>query len=419
MSARGSEAKKIKHLRVFTPQGLSGDLRTESRFVFNYSAAERSCEVSLTMPIRAESYASGALLPLFEMNKPEGYLLSKIQEAFAKTGRLDDMALLALTGGTQIGRLSYTQPGSQAQRPGAQIGRRELLTRQSTAELFDELVSIYFESGVSGVQPKVLVPDADVARLDGRATVVHADLIVKASGPEFPHLTENEFLCMSAARRAGLAVPEFDLSEDGGLFVCRRFDLGVDGPLGFEDMAVLMGKSSRGKYEGSYEGIARAIRLFCADADPATQLRRLFEYVACLVLVRNGDGHLKNFGLLYEHPDRPASVRLAPLYDVVTTSIYDLSAGTSPLSKYDRTLALNLAKSRQYPDRGTLLRFASETCGVREPQGIIDRISDAMAETLETERDRMPPGLITALRREWDAGRESLAPARVFVPRGA
>ena len=57
------------------------------------------------MPIRAESYSSGALLPIFEMNKPEGYLLSKIEKAFAKTGPPNDMSLLALTGGTQIGRL--------------------------------------------------------------------------------------------------------------------------------------------------------------------------------------------------------------------------------------------------------------------------------------------------------------------------
>lgn len=407
---------KIKHLTVSSPQGICGDLRKESRFVFNYTAGERSREVSLTMPIRAESYSSGALLPVFEMNKPEGYLLSKIEEAFAKIGRLDDMALLALTGGTQIGRLNYALPGAQEHRRRAQIGRRELLARRPTAQLFDELVAIYFESGISGVQPKVLLPDADSVRLDSRATVVHADLIVKASGSEFPHLTENEFLCMSAARRAGLAVPDFDLSEDGGLFVCKRFDLGLRQPLGFEDMAVLMGKPSRGKYEGSYEGIARAIRLFCADADPLAQLRRFFEYVTCLVMMRNGDGHLKNFGLLYEHPDLPATVRLAPLFDVVTTSICDSSAGTRRIAKYDRTLALNLAKSRQYPDRRTLLRFAGEVCEVRDPQAVIERIGDAMSETLDAERGRIHSELLAALRKEWDAGRESLQPVRVFGP---
>jgi serine/threonine-protein kinase HipA len=66
------------------------------------------------MPIRAESYSSGALLPIFEMNKPEGYLLSKIEEAFAKAGPLDDMSLLALTGGAQIGRLTYAVPDEPA-----------------------------------------------------------------------------------------------------------------------------------------------------------------------------------------------------------------------------------------------------------------------------------------------------------------
>jgi serine/threonine protein kinase HipA of HipAB toxin-antitoxin module len=40
-----------------------------------------------------------------------------------------------------------------------------------------------------------------------------------------------------------------------------------------------------------------------------SDLRRLFEYVAFTVMVRNGDGHLKNFGLLYEHPGERRSVR--------------------------------------------------------------------------------------------------------------
>ncbi len=79
---------RLKHLVIGTPQGTSGNLLKESRFVFNYSATDRRCEVSLTMPIRAESYSSGGLLPIFEMNRPEGYLLSKIEEAMAKHGRL-------------------------------------------------------------------------------------------------------------------------------------------------------------------------------------------------------------------------------------------------------------------------------------------------------------------------------------------
>lgn len=64
---------KIRRLIVATPQGASGVLDKESRYVFNYSTGERSCEASLTMPIRAESYASGALLTPFAMNKTKRY----------------------------------------------------------------------------------------------------------------------------------------------------------------------------------------------------------------------------------------------------------------------------------------------------------------------------------------------------------
>jgi hypothetical protein len=42
-----------------------------------------------------------------------------------------------------------------------------------------------FESGISGVQPKVMLPDAERSMsLSDRATVVHSNLIVKATTDE-------------------------------------------------------------------------------------------------------------------------------------------------------------------------------------------------------------------------------------------
>ena len=60
------------------------------------------------------------------------------------------------------------------------------------------------------------------------------------------------------------------------------------------------------------------------------------------------------------------------------------------------------------------MRFAGEVCAVRNPQEVIERIGDAMSETLEAESPRIHPRLRAALRKEWDAGRASLAPVRVF-----
>lgn len=393
---------KIKQLVVGTPQGVAGDLHKEARYAFNYSARESKCEISLAMPVRAESYASGALLPIFEMNRPEGYLLYKIEEAFAKVGGLDDMRLLDIVGGEQIGRLSYARPGERREAKSRQIGLAEILKRQPTSELFEFLVATYFESGISGVQPKVLVPDADraVGAL-GRETVIHADLIVKSGGEEFAHLAQNEFMCMSAARAAGIETPRFWLSDDGGLFVVERFDLKDGGALGFEDMGVLMNKTSRQKYEGSYENVAKAVRLYCAEGDPLAELGKLFEYIAFTVMVRNGDGHLKNFGLLYEHPGDRQAVRLAPLYDVVTTSLYGVANPRTSITKYDRTLALKLRKSRSYPDLGTLLEFGRDQCGVARPERVVERIADALSGTLQGNRGRVAEELWRGLESEW------------------
>jgi len=127
--------------------------------------------------------------------------------------------------------------------------------------------------------------------------------------------------------------------------------------------------------------------------------------VCLVVMVRNGDGHLKNFGLVYSHPGDRTSIRLAPLYDVVTTSIYALSPSAAGITKYDRTLALNLAKSKQYPDRATLLEFGRSICQVARPERVLERIADAMTQTLCEERERVPGELLRLMSSEWDAGR--------------
>jgi serine/threonine-protein kinase HipA len=180
-------------------------------------------------------------------------------------------------------------------------------------------------------------------------------------------------------------------------------------------MGVLTGRGNRDKYQGSYENVAKAIRLYCESGNPLAQLQQFFDYVALMVMVRNGDGHLKNFGLLYEDPQNLASIRLAPLYDVVTTSIYDVSGGTTHITKYDRTLALKLAKTRSYPSRKTLLEFGKTICQVMHPQRTIERCADAMSETLKAARERIEPSLLKTLGAAWDEGRRSVEPDQVFT----
>ncbi len=421
---------KIKRLIVATPQGDAGELVKESRFAFNYQTAERSREVSLLMPIRAQSYAETALPSVFAMNRPEGFLLDKLRERFAKVVDLDDMRLLALTGENQIGRLRYRKPDEEIMPMRAEVGLKTLLRSGASEELFEFLVDVYLRSGISGFQPKIMLPDADALDdadirefgdtshpIAEKVTAITPDLIVKAAGEDYPDLAQNEFLCMDAAKIAGIEVPDFWLSEDGSLFVMRRFDL--HGPdkwqLGFEDMATMTLRSADRKYEGSYEQLAKLIGLYCGE-NRIESLARLFEYVALSVAVRNGDAHLKNFGLVYAHPQSGAP-RLSPLYDVVTTSVYPIRDPQSGRTLTDRTMALKLNKARTYPTRKELVEFGRNVCLVQRPEDVLERIGSAMRQSLNTHRDRIVPELFGKISEEWDNGLMSIEPPRVFAPR--
>lgn len=84
------------------------------------------------------------------------------------------------------------------------------------------------------------------------------------------------------------------------------------------------------------------------------------------VAVRNGDAHLKNFGLLYTDP-ASNDVQLSPLYDIVNTTSY--------LPK--DVMALKLAKTKSWPYRDSLIGFAKRHCDIDNPDFVIDSIVEA------------------------------------------
>src|SRR5207245_1930672 len=129
----------------------------------------------------------------------------------------------------------------------------------------------------------------------------------------------NEYFCLKAAEHCGLDVPRYRLAEDGTALVVDRFDLRPDGTYrGFEDFCVLNARRTDEKYRGSYEtSVLKRFAQFGASSEPLGDLEKLFTLTALNCALRNGDAHLKNFGILYEEVLGPA--RLAPVYDLVTT----------------------------------------------------------------------------------------------------
>jgi serine/threonine-protein kinase HipA len=394
---------KIRLLDVGIAGAEAGLLQHASQYTFSYRRDDPGQRpVALLMPPSTLEYRDTALFPVLDQNLPEGFLLARLREAFPKQ-QITPMHLLALVGANGIGHLGFRLPDALPAVAPKAISREQLLQSRADGDLFDELVRAYLSTGVgiSGIQPKILVPD--------RSTWHVPNLIVKAGAASYPGLAANEYVCLQAAQAAGIEVPRHELSQSGELLVLDRFDLGEYGQrLGFEDIASLMGLQVRDlfsdrKYQGSYESIAEVLRLLQLDGD----LPRFFEQVAFSIMVRNGDAHLKNFGVLYTFPP---DARLAPMFDVVTTAIYEYSrfAGGPPME--DFTMALKLFKGRHqtktYPETEELVRFAREVCKVPDPAGVLERIADGMTTVLKkaASDDRIDSGLLAKMKEKWDLG---------------
>jgi len=349
------------------------------KYVFAYdSEAENVLAASLTMPVRLESWVSRDLHPVFQMNLPEGALLDSIRRAIAKVIGEDDLSILRVTGGNQVGRNRYTLPKDEAPRISeTPESLDELLTYPDTTELFHELVSKYaLRSGISGVQPKVLLDASQ------RATMTSSAYIVKSWGADYPYLAANEYFCMTAARRAGLSTPEFFISDNGGLFIMRRFDMTPQGEsIGFEDMCSLQALGTVQKYASSYERVAKSLSHFIKGDHLQKAREQFFATLVLSVMLRNGDAHLKNFGVLYTSPFD--MVRIAPVYDIVTTTAY---------IKND-VPALTLSGTKKWWPRKLLERFAVAHLSL--PLSKVFEIFECTAQAVSETKTLIPDYMAT------------------------
>lgn len=362
------------------PAGTLGRREEDGRdsvFSYHEGVADENA-ISLTMPVRLESYNwEYGIHPLFEMHIPEGYLKDELVRRFSKSVRgFDDFTLLGIVGPHQLGRISVAHEAGGGSLP--QVKLAELLVYDGAKDLFNDLLNTYAAySGVSGVQPKVLVRDVDDGALGiERLTHRGATHLVKAfNESEFAQLAANEFFCMRAALHCGLEVPEFQLSQHGKLLVVKRFDIGESAYLGFEDMCVLSGWGTAKKYDGSYQGCAKLIRSFVTPSRITRTLEDFFMMVALSAGIQNGDGHLKNFGLLYENCAEDADVWLAPAYDLVTTTVYN----------GNDIMGLLLGGSKAWPKRKMLVQFGRSSCGLTETRcnELLARVRDGMSRAME------------------------------------
>jgi serine/threonine-protein kinase HipA len=333
--------------------------------------------VSLTMPVRTESYVwDDVLHPIFQMNLPEGYLLQVLQELLGPQVTGSPMALLAVIGRNMIGRIRVAAPGASLAEPIQPIELEALLQGDNSEEAFAELVRQHAASGVSGIVPKFLdAEDEPAARRHShsKGTLFTHRHIIKGSTGRLPYVSLNEHLCMQVAHRV-LPAARTELSNDGRALVIHRFDVDGQGQphSGMEDFCALLGLRPSRKYDTTWERIAKAVRDHVAGD---TQLET-FQHLATLLLLtyglRNADCHSKNLALLYT---KRGDAHISPVYDVLTTTVYEGYQHNPP--------GIGFMGKKTWSPGKTLPRFIAATFGIslKAQSKIVEAISDAVSDT--------------------------------------
>ena len=350
--------------------------------------------VSLTMPVRTESYVwDDQLPPVLQMNLPEGYLLQVLQEQFGPHVGASPIALLSVIGRNMVGRIQVAAPGATLAEPANAIEVSALLRGDNSEEAFAELVRQHATSGVSGVVPKFLdaqneqstvrseTVEGSPLRRHKKTSLITRRHIIKGSSHALPFIALNEHLCMQVAARV-TPTAKTEVSDDGQALVVHRFDVDDDGQAlrGMEDFCSLLGLRPAAKYDTTWERIARAVRDHVPGERRLETYRQLATTLLLTYALRNADCHAKNLALLYT---TRADARLSPAYDMLTTNVYAGYQHNPPGIEF-------MGKKTWAPGKN-LQRFIAATFGVplREQTQIVEAISDAVANVAPQVRKAM------------------------------
>jgi len=152
------------------------------------------------------------------------------------------------------------------------------------------------------------------------------------------------------------------------------------------------------------ERVVKSINSYVSPRHRGKAREIFFQSLLISVALRNGDGHLKNYGVIYDDP-MGNDIRLAPIYDVVTTKAY-----------IPRDIpALSLGGSKKWWSGAALRAFGVSHCGLSQGNigKIFDLVTAAVTETMSDIRryaDEHPGFRNTAasMEIEWRKGLETL-----------
>jgi serine/threonine-protein kinase HipA len=295
-------------------------------------AGEGGIVLSQSLPVKEEPFDAIATRTFFEGLLPEGSRRQEIATEL-RISPNDSYRLLEKIGRDCAGAVVIL-PGEESIESGG--GSVEWLDDDELAKLVEELprrpLGVTRGEGrmrlsLAGVQRKLtLIRSGSGAFGRPGADAPSTHMIKPQYDSEYPDLAHNEMFCMRVADCVALPVAETSLETIAGrpCLISRRFDRSTDGMetvrLHQEDLCQALGVPANLKYEQDlgpgFHRFRELLREIGCTADVDTMVRA----AVLNFVLGNSDAHGKNFGVLFAERGR----QLAPLYDVVSTAVYDV-----------------------------------------------------------------------------------------------
>jgi serine/threonine-protein kinase HipA len=415
-------------LRVYQNDRLVGYLLKEPsgaiefRYDREWLDRRQAFPVSLSLPLREESWRGEPVVAVFENLLPDSAELRKrVAEKVGAAG-YDTYSLLAAIGRDCVGALQFI--ADTAAEP---VGTVEISGESVDDEAIERLLNTLaqaplglsrdddFRISVAGAQEKTAL-----LRFDGRWIKPHGTTptthLFKTqigklpNGIDLSNSVENEFYCLRLLKHLGLPVNHAEIMMFGQtkVLVIERFDRAWrDGRLirlPQEDCCQALSVPPARKYQTDGGPGMRAIANLLKGADsPADDHRTLFQAQVAFWLTGATDGHAKNFSV-FLYPG--GGYALTPIYDVLTAQP---SLDARQIERKQMKLAMSVGNNNHYRIDEIQTRHFFQTgdaAGVSRSlvRNAVEDVATRMAGALASLEAELPPDFPQALHDSVSAG---------------
>ncbi|MBQ0041187.1 MAG: type II toxin-antitoxin system HipA family toxin [Clostridiales bacterium] len=391
---------------MITAGYISGSTAADARFEYSDEyISEGNKPISISLPTDERKFSPTQTQIYFEGLLPEGFTRGEVARSIHVDAN-DYIGILSALGKECLGAIKVTATDDPAYEEPTyerlELARVKALAAEgasATAELVTKShLSLTGASGKTG-----LYYDADNETWylpKGSAPSTH---IVKQSHVRLSGIVVNEQLALKTAEKLGIDIPRSFIFSTGGnsdadvLLATERYDRlfskesrqisGMQAPLRLhqEDFAQAMGINSFRKYEREGEEYLKDMftLLRKQSSNPIEDQLKLWDIIVFNYLIGNTDGHIKNFSLLYDKDMN--SVRLAPAYDLVCTTIYESTSRNMAFNIGGETLIDNI--DRECFKRASVDAGISERAALGRFDMMSERFTDALNESAEELAD--------------------------------